>query len=517
MAQRLDFSPLDQRAQIYRDKARRDEMNIRAAEQIGKGVLDIVDWQQDMKQKFAEASQFDSDITMDAQANSYLANKYDKMLKQPHIEAIMGKRWKNQDHINQMLASQKQLQREAANVKGMVQARNKAEQEYLKNPTLYKVDTEAMKEFDQFLMGNTDVQNANAFLMKLQRTDGVPPFLDIREHDVDAAVNESAMSLRDKYSTVREEAITEVDQGVSTSRADRIKKIDALAKKNFSEMVYLDIIGRNKSMLPGLGKSASNKLRDENISSTGVRDDLEAYVMKQFDYSPYFQERVVSEKVTTKPVKDDNDKGSASTKKISQLIDKDGKPMETKFGLTSGNFVDYSTQPPSINELENFILPKTAEEFIVGERTASGDIKTEGVKDKTPRRQSAKGIGTPQTYRILGHDKDNGQFWLVERRGRKQQEVDEFGEKLPAEYLDHVITVPEEEVLSAYGVEYTPKERKKEEVKTEERIPEFKTNPKKIGKASNEDMEAIDWARANPTDPRAKVIFEELKSRGFIE
>jgi len=519
MAQQLDFSPLDQRAQIYRDKARRDEMNLRASEQVAKGIFDVVDWQQDMKQKFAEASEFDYDITLDAQANAYLANRYDQALKQPHIEAIMGKRWKTQDHVNKMLASQKQLEREATNVKGMVQARQQAEQAVIQNPSLYTMDEDAVKGFESFLMGKTDVKNGNAYLMGLQGNDGTPPFLQIKTHNIDDAIGEIMMDVsRDpRFTNTITEIKSRVDGDKTIKVSNKKAAFDEALKEGIGGYVANELKTSNKykSLLPGMGRDASNKLQKEG-AAYGDIEAIEAYAVNQFDYNPYFQEREVASTTTEAPVKEDSEKVSAADKKFLNLLDKDGKPMETKFGVTSNNFVDYSLQPPSVNELENFILPKTAEEVVVGEVAKGGESGAEGVKATGTRRQSAKGIGKPVTYKVLGHDKENGEFWLVEKSGRKQIPVDEFGNTSKAESLDHIITVPEEEIISLRTGEYTPREKAEPKTEATERIPEFITT-KKTNKASNEDMEAIEWIRDNPEDPRSKDIYESLKQGGLIK
>ena len=91
MAQPLDFSPLDNRRQIYNDRRRRSEMVDNLVRTTAQGVMDVAEWQRDMRQKFGEASEFDSDITLDAQANSWLGNMYENKLKQEEIQAIKDK------------------------------------------------------------------------------------------------------------------------------------------------------------------------------------------------------------------------------------------------------------------------------------------------------------------------------------------------------------------------------------------------------------------------------------------
>ena len=314
MAQQLDFSPLDNRAEIYRDKAMRQQITQNLIDKTAKGIFDVVDWQRDMRQQFAEASEFDSDITMDAQANSYLANRYEESLRKPAIEAIMNKKFKNQSHINKMLANQQQLGREAANVKGLVKLRTDAEQKAESNPMLFEFDKEAAADFNNFLMGNSDAKNANAYMMRFSGQDGAPPFLKVRVHNPDKYIPSAALSLRDEYSVIKEEAKKKIvgDNMVTTTKQQKV--IDDVAKEAFGSMVFSKMMQdtKYKQLWGGFGKYLENKNNTEGNGSAGPIADIENYITN-YNYSDILEPRTTKESIKTEPVKETDSTGSGKT------------------------------------------------------------------------------------------------------------------------------------------------------------------------------------------------------------
>jgi hypothetical protein len=348
MPQPLDFSPLDMRARIYQDRALKAQASEQLVKSVAEGVFDTVRWQRDMRQKFAEASEFDSDITLDAQANSWFASQYQERLKTPEIEAIMNKRFKNQSHINEMNAIKAQMLRTGSTLKGLVDLRGKADVKVNENPLLYELDQDSISKFEDLITGKVSVNNPNAYMLNLTRgADGEDAFLKLRVNDIDPYINTHALKLVDEYKETKQTVTESVvgDRLNITTREQRF--INDVVAKEFGSLVFASMMGDNgvKLILPTLAKDSTNKLALSNLASTGGIDDLTTYVTQVFDYGSILEPKEVITKEQSELFKKDKDgeegKGSFIPKNEQGGYNLGSTPIrlitETKSGVTGGD------------------------------------------------------------------------------------------------------------------------------------------------------------------------------------
>jgi hypothetical protein len=312
MAQPLDFSPLDMRAQIYQDRALKNKLSQELIRSTTQGVLDVVDWQRDMRQQFEEASEFDHDITLDAQANSWLGNYYEEKIKNEEIQSIIDKKWKTQSHVNKMMALQEQMGRTATNMKSLVQLRQQAEQKAMgEQSMLYEMDTEKVKQFEDFLTGKIKVNNANAFLTNLMRGEnGEQAFLKTRINNVDPVITQTALKLAGEFEEIKKTTREQVVGDKLKTTITEQREIDRVAQENFGALVLQEIMGNKQvqGILPTYALDGSNKVRQAGLANTTNMNDLQLYITDVFDYNQILapSERVVEEKV--QPYKEKADK-----------------------------------------------------------------------------------------------------------------------------------------------------------------------------------------------------------------
>lgn len=315
MAQALDFSPLDIRNQIYQDRRLKAELTSDIINTATSAAMDVADWQRDMRQKFAEASEFDSDITMDAQANAWLGNYYENKVKNEEVQAIVDKRWKNQSHVNKMLAVKKQGVRTAQNMKALVDARSAAEEKASGDQALiYEVDSDKVRAFEDLLTGKVDVKNPNAYMMGLaQGENGEAPFLKLRRNDIDPIISQKSLELAAEYEEIKKIAKEQVvgENIVTTVKEQRI--IDQIAKDQFGGLVLQSIMQdpKLKGTLPTYALDSKEKIKSAGMASTGNINDMQMYVAEVFDYSDILEPktRVTSVKTEPKPEEKDKDGG----------------------------------------------------------------------------------------------------------------------------------------------------------------------------------------------------------------
>jgi len=348
MARQLDFSPLDQRQQIlqsgaYRAKLKSQHPIFEAALQAGGNIMEA---QKGLRTELNALSEYDEDITLDAQVNSWLSDDFKKNVKDTYVTNLLGKEKKvgqkwlltNSD-LNKVQAKAKQWERTAGNAKALVNARANSFEEVRKNPLIYEIDNEERKRFDNVITGKEDVPNPNAIFQDImQNPDGAPPFLRIREHDLEQGIGEHVTRNISKVSQYMLEPGTQIavdKNGVRETVTIKEKQLSPAGQEALKGLVWTDL---NKDpRIAGYGKWLSKQ--DGALEGyAGVADYFDKYDFDQhFDFG--------EEKVTKRVPISEKVKGKGLRLNFSGGDDLDYDSNRTDFTIEGREYKDVFTFP----------------------------------------------------------------------------------------------------------------------------------------------------------------------------
>lgn len=263
MARQLDFSPLDRRREILDSEAYRSALENQHPvwESVIKGVGDMVEAQKTLKKELNSLTEYDEDITLDAQTNSWLAVRFNQDVKGAVVNSLLGKdkevgkKWfLTPSDLSKIEANKKQWARMASNAKALVDAKVNALQESQKG--IYEFDMDEYREFEDVITGKKDVPNPNAvFENILQNPDGVNPFLRIKEQNADTFINNAIVNNVKSFTPFVDEALLDVEVirgGKSIIDKKLVRSLKEGADPMIKSFLYQQLSGAKE--FPGMVK-----------------------------------------------------------------------------------------------------------------------------------------------------------------------------------------------------------------------------------------------------------------------
>lgn len=478
----VDFSPLLE-AQREKNRMEQASQQTRSAlvqqglQTVALGIEQAGEIGRGREREFQSMFDYDLNKIANKEARGYLVSRYNQIKRDGLRTFKENKNFLGYGKLSpeQRIEIEDQLDsfaREAHLLNVVNEQIGNAEKLKADRPTAIKVDNEAIGKYLELLKpnesGKYDIEGMAKFLSETRKSPTGQAFTNYADWDAEENLRQSVMPIQKEVGPTKQDDTIITDK--NGKRYSTTYETTSYGTEPQRRTLYFQMLNNSKNADQynyQIGTNLTEEERTEAIAKYGGKElnPYSAYwAYDKADLNKGFEPRKLIK--STKQMPKTEDEGTVRTRNFKQLLDQEGKPIETMFGIQSPNFVDYSLQSPNINELENFILPKSAEEIVIGQTPKAGMFGIKGSKDKVPepKRASATGIGKPDTYRIVGHDKDKGEFWLVQKSGKVEaapEGADIWSStKGKPNYLDHIIIVPESDIIPAFMGTYKPQTTK---------------------------------------------------------